>query len=155
VDLPSWAPPRTKVADYVPHRTLVRSTASVVASQDVYRLDWDDTTTPTADTVDRLIADGAAWVTVRASPLNTSMHGAASTVAAILAAASIERGWPQDESSLQRANDLEKRATLLLTDLIAANRDANDQAAGVGAYGADIVPLYSFPPAPVHGDWLL
>ena len=71
---------------------------------------------------------------------------------ALFAAAMVERSFPEDDRSLQRANDLETRLDRMLTDLIAANADANDQDNDEGAYGLDVVPLYSFPAAVAWGD---
>lgn len=147
---PTWTPGRSRVATYVPHRTLVRSTASVVESQDTYELTFDGSTIPSGMQVDRLIADGVAWVTSRAYPLNTRVWQAAAVVAALFAAAAVERGWPQDDSSLPRADALEKRMDLLWKDLIAANDKANTDD-GVNNPSA-VLPRWSFPPADCRYD---
>lgn len=147
---PTWTPGRSRVANYVPHRTLVRSTTSVVESQDTYELTFDGSTVPPGIQVDRLIADGVAWVTSRAYPLNTRVWELAAVVAATFAAAAVERGWPQDDSSLPRANDLEKRMDLLWKDLIAANDKANTDD-GVNNPSA-VLPRWSFPHADCRYD---
>ena len=146
VELPDWAADRSHVADYIPHRTVQRDTDSVVESEDTYRFDWDDTTTPTAETVNRLIADGVAYVSARVTPMAVVSESAAGVLVSLYAAASVERGWPDDDQSLQRANDLEKRFDLLLADLIVSNRDANSSA-GLPLPGAPaVLPVWSFPP---------
>ena len=152
---PTWAPDRSRVANYVPHRTLSRSLESTTASSDKYQFMFDATTTPTGVAVDRLVADGVAWVAARANPLNARLEDAAGVIAALYGAAAVERGWPSDDSSLQRANDLEKRMDALLADLVAANTDANTQDQGAGDYAIDVVPMYTFPPPPAWGDLLL
>lgn len=149
VDLPTWAPALYNVADYVPHRTLAEDVATNTAGEDVYRLTFDSTTRPTGDAVTRLIADGVSWVTGRVTPLNTLSEGTARVLTTLYTAAAIERGWPADDSSLERARDLEKRMDLLMADLIASNNAANE----TGDFGLDIgVPYWSFPPADVRYD---
>ncbi len=152
---PTWLPGRSRVAAYVPDRTLVRSMSTVTGGQDAYALTFTPETRPTGLQVDRLIADGAAWVGSRLAPLHPTSEQAAAVCVAIFCAAMIERTWPDDDQALQRAKDLEARLDRMLTDLMASNMNANDQDAGTGAFAVDIVPLHSFPPAPVHGDWLL
>lgn len=147
---PAWAPGRSRPAAYVPHRTLVRNLASTVESADGFAWTWDSTTTPPGTTVDRLIADGIAWVSARVTPMNVVSQDAAAVIVSIFAAAAVERGWPDDDSSLQRANDLEKRMDILLADLVASNTAANTQA-GV-TYPAAINPVWSFPPADRRWD---
>ncbi len=149
---PAWLPGRSRVANYVPTRTLERNPASIISSQDAYELTFTANTRPTGLAVDRLIADGAAWVTSRVHPLNTRSEQAASVVVALYAAAAVERGTPEGEDSLQRANDLERRLDRLMADLISANSDANDEDAGEGEYALEIAPAWSFPPADPRWD---
>jgi hypothetical protein len=141
---PTWAPGRSRVANYLPHRTLASSAASIVESDDVYELTFDSTTRPTGLMVSRLIADGVAWVSAKAPNLSATLHDAAAVCVVLFAAAMIERSWPNDDQSLQRANDLEKRLDIQLKDLA----DANEIATGTGDYGLEVVPVWSFPPAP-------
>ncbi|BAL87301.1 hypothetical protein AMIS_20810 [Actinoplanes missouriensis 431] len=146
---PEWTPSRTRVATYVPHRTLARSLTSVVNSQDIYQFTFDHTTTPSGVAVDALIVDAVAWVAARVSPMRDSMHDLARAVAALLAAAWVERSWPNDAASLQRANDMERRADAMLGDLA----DANNAAGGTSDYGIEIVaPTWSFPTADPRYD---
>jgi hypothetical protein len=141
---PTWAPGRSRVANYVPERTLERAPASVIQSQDEYDLTFTSNTRPTGLAVDRLIADGVAWVSSRVYPMNARVEAAAEVVVALYAAAAVERGTPEGVDSLQRANDLEKRLDLMMSDLVNANNAANDSS----DYGLEIVPVWSFPPAP-------
>lgn len=146
---PMWLPGRSRVANYVPHRTLARSTASTVSSEDAYQLTFDSTTLPTGLQTDRLIADGAAWVTGRVGTLSSSLNDMASVVVSLYCAAAIERSWPNDDQSLQRANDIERRMDAMLTNLVGAN----EAASGTGEYGLDVVyPRWSFPPADTRYD---
>lgn len=144
---PTWAPGRSRVANYVPHRTLARSTSSIIDSQDSYALTFDGTTRPTGLMVDRLITDGVAWVASRVYPMNARVEQAASVVVSLYAGAAIERGWPNDDQSLQRALDMEKRLDLLMADLIAANGNANDVDLDTGDYGIDVAPMWASWPA--------
>lgn len=146
---PTWLPGRSEVAAYIPHRTLVRSLSSTVESADGYAWTWDSTTTPPGTTVDKLISDGAAWVSTRLAVVNSTSEALANTCVAIYTAAMIERSWPQDDQSLQRANDLERRLDVLMKDLIEANNVSN----GTGDYGIDISPQWSFPPADSRWDF--
>lgn len=142
---PTWLPGRSRVAAYVPHRTLVRSAGSVIASQDAYLWSWDSTTTPPGVTVDRLIADGAAWVSALVTPLHPNSEQLASLLCALHAAIAIERSWPDDDQSLQRANDMEKQLNTMLAQLKAANTTASDADNGTSD-GFDIVyPAWNFP----------
>jgi hypothetical protein len=147
---PTWLPGRSRVANYIPHRTLVRSSSSTIGSQDTYELTFDSTTLPTGVQVDRIIADGAAWVAARAANLHVTLHDAGSVCVALYCAAAVERAWPNDDQSLQRANDMEKRLDGMLTTLV----DANEAANGTGDYGLDIAsPAYTFPPADLRYDY--
>jgi hypothetical protein len=146
---PTWLPGRSRVAAYVPRRTLVRSVSSTVESADQYAWTFDSTTTPTGLEVSRLIADGASWVKARVAPMAASSEELAGTVCAIYAAAMIERNWPEDDNALQRANDLERRLDAMLADLIAANNASN----GTDDFGLEVVnPVYSFPVADPRYD---
>jgi hypothetical protein len=147
---PTWLPGRSRVATYVPHRTLARSTTSTVTSADTYVFSFDSTTVPTGIQVDRLIADGAAWVAGRVGALNTTLDDMASVVVALYAAAAVERSWPSDDQSLQRANDMEKRMDAMFATLAAAN----EATTGTGDYGVNaVVPAWCFPPADPRWDY--
>ncbi len=146
---PTWAPGRSKVATYVPHRTLARSLTTTIGSADEYVMSFDETTRPSGTQVDALIVDAVAWVGARVSPMHATMEGLARALAALLTAAWVERSWPNDDQSLQRANDMEKRADRLMADLI----EANNSAGGTGDFGIDIVPVWAFPsPDPRYDD---
>lgn len=151
VDLPGWAPTVQQVADYVPHRTLTRSVSSTTASQDAYQFSFDESTVPTGDVVQRLIADGVAWIASRLVPLNLASSSAARVAVTLYAAAAVERGWPDDDSSLQRATDMEKRLDAMLAALTASNTSANE-ADGVAAYPPPVMPVWNFPPADRRWD---
>lgn len=148
---PTWTPGRSRPANYLPHRTLVRSALTTTEGEEAYAYTWDSTTMPNGVVVDRLIADGVAWVSSRVNPMNTSVGGAAAVVAALYAAAAVERGWPQDDSSLERARDLEKRMDLLMADLITANNEANSDD-GSPDPTAHPLPVWSFPAADLRYD---
>jgi hypothetical protein len=145
---PLWAPTVVQVAAYLPHRTLAQDVTTNTAGEDVYVLSFDTTTRPSATQVDQLIEDGCAWVTSRASPLATASEDLGRVIATLFCAAMIERGWPADDSSLERARDFEKRMDLLMADLI----ESNDAAGGTGDFGIDIQPMWGFPDADTRYD---
>ena len=146
---PTWTPGRAKVAVYVPHRTLVRSAASTVESEDEHAYTFDETTTPTGRQVDALLTDAVAWVTARVPNLTATHHPLARAAAALLSAAWVERSWPNDDQSLQRANDMERRADLLMADLVTASNTETE----TGDFGLDIAqPVWSFPSADPRWD---
>ncbi|MET8278274.1 hypothetical protein [Micromonospora sp. NPDC005174] len=150
-EAPEWAPLRENVADYVPHRTLARRESTTTAGEDVYYLTFDSDTRPTGWAVDRLIGDGIAYITGQVSPLHVSLQATAAVIATLYAAAAVERSWPNDDQSLQRANDMEKRMADMLVALVSANDRANG---GDGEPGdADKLMLaYSFPAPVAWGD---
>ena len=147
---PTWTPGRSRVANYLPHRTLVRDLSTTTGSQDVLLMSWDSTTTPTGVQVDRLIADGVAYIGSRLAPVHVNSEQAASVLVCLYAAAMIERSWPQDDQALQRANDLDKRMDMMLKDLV----DANNASNGTDDFGIDVahMPYWSFPAADVRYD---
>jgi hypothetical protein len=146
---PTWTPGRSRVANYVPHRTLAKLLTSTIESQDAYAFTFDSTTLPTGVMCDRLIADGVDWVTALVTPLNARSEPLAALVAALWAAVAVERSWPNDDQSLQRANDMEKRLDSMLAALIRSNDEANNGTDD----GFDIVyPVWSFPAADPRYD---
>lgn len=147
---PTWLPGRSRVANYLPHRTLAVSTG-ITGSADVYEMTFDSSTRPSGVQIDRLIADGAAWVQSRIAPMHASSQAAAGLLCALWAAVATERSWPKDDSSLERARDMEKSMNDMLAGLIASNTIAN---AGDGnPETVDVVlPVWSFPPADCRYD---
>jgi hypothetical protein len=149
VELPDWAPSVVQVAAYVPHRTLAEDITTNTQGEDVYRLTFDTTTRPTSEQCSRLISDGCAWVTSRVYPLNVLSEQAGAVIAALFAAAFVERGWPADDSSLERARDFEKRMDVMLADLVESNNAGNE----TGDYGIDILPMWQFGAPPCTTYW--
>lgn len=118
---PTWLPGRSAVARYIPNRTLARNPATYQASGDTYTGTFDATTSPTGSQVDGLIRDGAAWVLGATGSVDSSLHDLAAACAALWAAAAVERAWPKDDTSLQRARDLLASAKELRAELAEAN----------------------------------
>jgi hypothetical protein len=145
---PTWWPGRSRVANYVTHRTLARNPSAIVNSQEAHALTFDSTTIPTGIQVDRLIADGAAWVSMRVSPMAEAVQDVAGVVVALYVAAAVERQFPSDERSLERANDIERTMRTVLGELVEANNAAN----GTDDYGIDTVALWSFPKSDCRWD---
>lgn len=149
---PTWLPGRSRVANYVPARTLARNIGSVVGSADTYELTFDSTTRPSGVMIDRLIADGGAWVTSAVPAVAASLYEVASVAVALWVAAAVERGWPDSDVSLERADQLQKLAEKMRADLVAANRDETGTSPG----DANVrLPLYAFPQPVPWGDCYL
>lgn len=142
--LPTWAPDRMRVADYIPRRTLRTGAGQPSAAA----LTFTDETRPTGSEVDRLIVDACAWVTVVTGPVDESLWKMATATAAVWTAAVIERDYPTRQGDVSTADLLMQQATQMRTDLQRANEvitgdDPDDPA-------AHILPVWSFP-RPV--DW--
>lgn len=140
---PTWTPGRSRVANYVPGRTLSRDV-------ETHELTFSSTTLPTGVVCDRLIADAVATILARTGEIDDTLHAAASATAAVLAACAVERGYParSEEQSLVRARDLCQQGQRMLDDLVRANQQPEDPGAG----GTNLLPLYSFPAPVLWGD---
>lgn len=147
----TWLPGRSRVANYIPSRTVEVDPAVHSTAGETYDPGWGPNTRPSGQQVDRLILDQASLVSVRVPKLTESHHEAAATIVAMLVAAAIERGQPDtDTTSLQRANDLERRALSLLDDLV---RGVDEETGETG--DGSVMPVWSFPAAPSWGDQLI
>lgn len=137
---PTWTPGRSRVANYVPHRTLSRDS-------ETHQYTFNSTTHPTGIVVDRLIADAVAWIGGRVGEVNETLYDAAGVIAAIRTAAAVERSYPAqaEEQALVRARDLEAQADRMLADLLTANQSPDAQ-------GSALLPVYSFPDPVSWGD---
>ena len=147
VTAPSWAPDLTRVAAYVPHRTMVRNTGTSSGS---ITGTFSDATAPTGDQVNMLVVDACARVTNRCGPIDPALWPMATAVAAILAAALVERAYPTNQSDVATSDSLEAQGEKMLAELESANEaltgeDPDDPA-------AHLMPVWSFPPADPWGD---
>lgn len=154
---PVWRPSLHDVAKYVPTRTLVidRSTGGNSPT-----LTFDSTTTPSDRQVDSLITDACNWIQSATGPVGVTpsgavvasspvLYGTARAAAAIFAAASVERGYPQRDADESIANDLLGLANSMRADLMAANLAATGETTEPTA---SLLPLYQFPRPPHWGD---
>lgn len=140
---PPWSPGRSRVANYVPHRTLAVDSTT-------HELTFTSTTRPTGVMVDRLIADGVAWVVARTGALADALHDQGAVAAALWAAAAVERGYPdEDDDALRRADQLQKLAESARADLIAANAAAGEPPVDAGSA---LLPRFAYPDPPRWGD---
>lgn len=148
-----WAPDLVKVADRVPGRTLVASRTADGSNTEV--MTFDETTRPPAASVLRLINDSVAWVMTATGPtIDPSLFGAATACAAVYTAASIQRGYPERQTSDQQvanttADDLFKQADDMLKKLAARN----DVLIGQNPAIFELQPVWSFPRADTWGDY--
>jgi hypothetical protein len=145
---PTWTPGRSRVANYIPSRTLARNPATYKASGDSYALTFDSTTRPNGVQVDRLIADAVAWLGV--ANLAASLYDKAAACCAIWAAAAVERGWPDGDESLRRAEQLQELAEKMRAEIIAANTAETGE--NPQNPGSTLLPIYSFPASVPWGD---
>ncbi len=148
---PSWRPDLSKVASYIPNRTLARGT---INGSNVAVLTFDNTTKPPGPTVDALLTDGIAWVLTATGPtIAAGLTPMAAAVAAAWTAAQVERGWPDRPQDVTTAADLLAMAERMRADLVAAN------AAATGTQPTDpvatLLPMGQFPPPVPWGDRLL
>jgi hypothetical protein len=151
---PTWTPGRSRVANYVPGRTLVPAAGGANTAVRTF----DSTTNPPGIVVDRLIADAVAWVLTATGTVDPSLHDMAAATAAVWAAAMVEQGYPdRDAATKQTSADtaaaLLAQARTMRDDLARANAavsgtNPNDPAAA-------LLPRWSFPPPVVWGDELL
>ncbi|MEU7170313.1 hypothetical protein ABZ949_02330 [Micromonospora tulbaghiae] len=138
-----------QVAAHVPYMTV----DTVTPGSQKYWGTFNTQTTPNLDQALLLIAQAWPPVAAAAGGLVESVWPLAQQVAALRAAAAIVRAYPRDNGDLARAAALDARADADLKRLIDANEAAGG---GQGSDPADaLMPLYSFPPAPAWGDWLL
>lgn len=143
---PTWTPGRSRVANYVPGRTL--STAA-----DTHEFTFSSTTRPTGTAVDRLIADAVAWVTTAAGDVDESLHDTAAVAAALRAAAAVELGYPEQdqvEAALRRADALDAQANSMRADLVAANTATTGS--NPNSPTSTVRPYWQFPAPAAHGD---
>jgi hypothetical protein len=144
---PAWVPGRSRVANYIPGRTLA-------TDADTHQLTFDSRTVPSGIMVDRLVADAVTWVTSATGTVSSGLYDLAGTVAAIWAAAAVERGYPEEEqvdAALRRANDLLSLATSMRADLVRAN-DASSGTPNPTDPASQVRPVWSFPPPVPWGD---
>lgn len=145
---PLWTPGRSRVANYVPGRTLARDVEGLQNT-------FDSTTTPNGVQVDRLIYDAVGWVVLRTGAVDESLHEQAATCAAIWAAAAVELGFPDnpdDDNNRRTAQDLRGMAERMREDL----KRANDAIVGTNPTdpAAALLPRYNFPvPGTDVLDW--
>jgi hypothetical protein len=146
---PSWTPSLEQVADHIPTRTRDAATPGDTGLLGTF----SSVTEPTDEQARRHIAAAVAEVlgavggTVPATP--TFLYELASEAAALRAAADIELAYPNRNADIDRFPQLDQRAKDTLQRLIDA---VNDQ--GSGPEGV-LLPVYSFPDPPWHGDYHL
>ncbi|MFJ8690284.1 hypothetical protein [Micromonospora wenchangensis] len=143
VALPAWAPTVAQVADHIPYMTV----DVVTPGSQAYLGTFSVATSPTDVQALRLIE--GAWPPVAAALglVAEAVYPLAQHVTALRAAAAIVRAFPRDDGDLAKAAALDARADADLLRLISANDAAGSEPV--------LMPVYSFPPAPAWGDWLL
>lgn len=150
---PTWAPTRSRVAAYVPSRPL----APTPDGRNVDLGTWTEDTRPTGTQADVMIRDAVNWVLDATGTPDASLYQSANACAAVRAAAFIELGYPERDSTGKgvantTSDRLFKQADQMLAALVARNRaitgvDGDDPTPAV-----QILPLYSFPAPDPNGD---
>lgn len=152
---PTWAPTLSRVAAYVPSRPLV-------PTPDGRNIDlgtWTSDTRPTDVQAGVLIMDAVNWVTDATGSLDVSLGQSANACAAIRAAAFIELGYPERDSTGKgvantTSDRLFRQSEQMLKALVDRNRaitgtDGDDPEAVF-----EIAPAYNLPAPSRWGDWL-
>lgn len=140
---PTWTPGRSRVAHYVPGRTLDYDAETHV-------LTFTSTTRPTGLQVDQLIADAVAWVLAATGTVAASLYDMASATAAVRAAAFVELGYPDKAEDVSHGQILLAEAQRMLDQLVRANQAATG--ANPTDPGAALLPRFAFPAAPSWAD---
>lgn len=146
---PSWAPSLEQVADHIPTRTRDARTAGDTTLLNTFTARTEPTDEQARRHITAACAEvlGAIGGTVPSAP--TFLYELASEAAALRAAADIELAYPNRNADADRFAQLDQRAKDALQRLIDAVNDA-----GSGPEGA-LLPVWSFPAPPVHGDYPL
>jgi hypothetical protein len=148
--LPTWAPTLTDVAVHIPTRT--RELRAPLTDLDEYAGTFTDATTPTDREAEGLILRACDWVAARVgTPIEQGTWPMCKLAASLLAAAWIERAYPERDADLTVYQQLRDDADKAITQA----RDTNVDAGGSGdAPDADL-PVnvqFSFPDAPGWAD---
>lgn len=143
--LPDWAPDLTRVANYVPSRTL-RVDDTTGTPLQVFTVD----TRPSAAEVTGLIEDAVAWVVSKASAtIGVSLFDSARAAAAIRTAGWVEVTWPIRPDDINTGQTLLTQADAMLTALAARN----DVLIGENPEVFEVLPVWSFPRPELFGDY--
>jgi hypothetical protein len=146
---PVWAPALADAAGHVPYLTVDTTTPGAAAFLGTFT----PNTSPTDTEAAHHLTDAVTSVSAAVGTVNDTLHGQARLVAALRAAAAIQRAYPRDptDPNERAASDaLDRRADAELSRLITANT-----AAGEAQIPSAVLPQWSFPAAPAYGDWLL
>jgi hypothetical protein len=117
---PTWAPALADVADYIPTRTLDTSTPGSTTQLGTFT----GATTPTDEQVQRLVDGAVASVQAVVGTFVATSAPLARTVAALRAAAAIERAYPDRDAQVNTAEELDARADAELRRLVASSKAA-------------------------------
>lgn len=144
---PSWAPDLPRVAAYIPHRTMVKTTGTQTAS---LALTFNENTQPTGAQVTLLIGDACARVSGRCGDIAESLQPLATAVAALLTAALVERAYPTNQNDVATSDSLEAQGEKMLDELATENEALTGDDPGDPA--AHVMPVWSFPEPVPWGD---
>jgi hypothetical protein len=140
---PVWAPFLSDVADYIPRLTIDMVTPGSAVEYGTF----NGLTTPTDEQAMRLVDAAVGSVLTAAGTIQDSIAGQATTVAALRAAAAIQRAYPRGSNEMSVADALDRRADAELARLIIAN-----EAAGASPPSGVLLPRWSFPRPTTWGD---
>lgn len=138
-----WRPDLTTVATYIPERTVTLLAPGDEGLANTFTND----TTPTADQVSTLIDAAARHVATKTGTINALLYEQARDAAAMRAAGLVELSYPVRDGDLNVGDRWLKLADSAIDALSTANLDPTSS-----VHPSALVPVYSFPDAPVYGD---
>lgn len=143
--LPDWAPDLTRVATYIPERTVEIDRES----DGMPVLSFTANTRPSAAQVQSQIEGAVAWVLLdTTSSLDSTLFDAARELAAIRAAGLAEIAWPVRDGDINAGQALLTQADAGLKSLVARN----DVITGENPEVFEVAPVWSFPCPDPWGD---
>jgi hypothetical protein len=139
---PGWSPFLSQVADFVPYLTVDTTTPG----SQTFLGTFTGTTTPTDEVAQRHIDDAVVLIRPAVPTITTALYGAARSVAALRAAASLGRAYARRAEDVSAAAALDSRADAAFKTLVVAAEQEGNAAGAIGT------PVWYFPTPPAWGD---
>jgi hypothetical protein len=139
---PTWAPFLSRVADLVPALTIDRTTPGSVTMWGTF----NGNTWPTDEQAMRLVDAATRTINATLGTVAPALYPLAGDVAALRAAAAIQRAYPRNPADLATADALDRRADADMARLVTAN-----SAAGAAVLASPLAQ-WAFPSPVAWGD---
>lgn len=136
-----WSPFLSQVADYVPRLTV----DTVTPGSAIPLGTFTGRTDPTDEQVQRLIDQAVARIAAPLITVAPALYDLATTVAALRAAASVQRAYARNAQDYGAASSLDEQADAAYKSLVTANASATEP-------GGQAMPEWSFPSPSPWGD---